>query len=84
MFALPIIQQYISEMQRRKIIMSKDKKTITINNKEYPVDSLSDVTKRLINQVQDLDTKIQKAKFNLMQLEGGREHFFDKLVKELE
>jgi len=84
MFALPIIQQYTSEIQRKKIIMSKDKKTIKINNKEYPVDSLSDVTKRLINQVQDLDTKIQKAKFNLMQLEGGREHFFDKLVKELE
>jgi len=84
MFALPIIQQYINEVNKEKLIMSKDKKTIKINNKEYPVDSLSDATKRLINQVQDLDTKIQKSKFNLMQLEGGREHFFDKLVKELE
>lgn len=69
------------EERKEKIIMSKDNKTITINNKEYEIDKLDANQVKLINQVQDLDNKIQKSKFNLVQLEGGRKYFFDELVK---
>jgi len=68
--------------------MSKKRKTndskITIDGKEYLVDNLLDEQKLLVNHVADLDNKIRTMEFNLSQLRGGREYFFDRLTGSLQ
>jgi len=68
--------------------MSKKRKTndskITIDGKEYLVDNLLDEQKLLVNHVADLDNKIRTMEFNLQQLRGGREYFFDRLAGSLQ
>ena len=61
-----------------------DKKEIEIEGKNYEVEKLSETSIKLINQVQDLDNKIRKSKFNLAQLEGGRKYFYEELLKVIE
>lgn len=62
-----------------------EKKTtvITINDKNYTEDQLTDQQKALINHVADLDRKIGSAQFNLDQLQVGRAAFMDMLTKSL-
>jgi len=63
----------------------EDKKPIiTIDDKEYTEDQLSDAATECINHVQSLDQKIASANFNLTQLQGGREFFMARLKSELE
>ena len=65
--------------------MGKDKKTpIVINNKEYFAEDLTDQQKSMLNHVQDLDRKLKSAKFNVYQLNVGREAFISMLSKSLE
>ncbi len=64
--------------------MVEDKKTITIDDKEYTEDQLSDAAKACINHINSLDQKIASANFNLTQLQVGREAFVAKLKAELE
>ena len=65
--------------------MGKDKKTpITINDKEYVVEDLTDQQKSMLNHIQDLDRKLKSAKFNVDQLNVGREAFISMLSKSLE
>ncbi len=65
--------------------MGKDKKTpIVINNKEYFAEDLTDQQKSMLNHVQDLDRKLKSAKFNVDQLNVGREAFISMLSKSLE
>ena len=65
--------------------MGKDKKTpITINDKEYIVEDLTDQQKSMLNHIQDLDRKLKSAKFNVDQLSVGREAFISMLSKSLE
>ena len=66
--------------------MSKKQKeqTVVINEVKYKE---SDFTKEqvvLVNQVADLDRKIQSSMFNLDQLQGGREFFMKRLEEDLE
>ena len=63
-----------------------EKKTnvITINDKEYDLDSMSDGEKILIAHVQDLDRKIASSQFNLDQLNVGKAAFIQRLVEQLE
>ena len=65
--------------------MSKKEKdqTITINDKEYKVDDLTDEQKILVNHLLDLDRKINQATFNLDQLNFGRGAFMSKLSESL-
>lgn len=65
--------------------MSKKQKeqTVVINEVKYKE---SDFTKEqvvLVNQVADLDRKIQSSMFNLDQLQGGREFFMKRLEEDL-
>lgn len=53
----------------------KQTQTITINDKDYSVEDLTDNQKALIAHIQDLDRKIRSAQFNLDQLNVGREAF---------
>jgi len=58
-------------------------RTITINDKEYTADQLTDKQKVLVNHVADLDRKISSAQFNLDQLQVGRDAFMKMLTNDL-
>jgi hypothetical protein len=62
-----------------------EKKTqiITINGTDFTEDQLTDDQKIMINHIADLDRKISSAKFNLDQLQVGREAFVNMLTKSL-
>lgn len=62
----------------------KQTKTITINDKEYTEDQLTDQQKVMINHVTDLDRKIGSAQFNLDQLQVGKQAFMDMLTASLD
>jgi hypothetical protein len=65
--------------------MAKEKKaTITIDDKEYTEDQLTDEQKVLVNHVASLDQKIGSARFNLDQLSVGRDAFMGMLKQSLE
>jgi hypothetical protein len=57
---------------------------ITINDKDYTEDQLTDQQKVVINHLGDLDRKIRSAQFNLDQLTVGREAFVNMLTASLE
>jgi hypothetical protein len=62
-----------------------EKKTnvITIDEVEYTEDQLTDVQKVMINHVADLDRKLASTKFNLDQLQVGRNAFMASLSASL-
>ena len=62
----------------------KQANVITINDKEYTEDQLTDKQKVMINHIGDLDRKIRSAQFNLDQLQVGREAFMKMLTDTLE
>lgn len=62
----------------------KQTKTITINDKEYTENQLTDQQKVMINHVQDLDRKIYAAQRSLDQMTVGREAFAKMLAGSLE
>ena len=57
---------------------------ITINNKDYEESQLNDQQKVLINHIADLDRKIGSTRFNLDQLQVGRDAFVNMLTSSLE
>ena len=57
---------------------------VTINDKEYIVEDLSDEQKAMINHIADLDRKINSSRFNLDQLIFGKDAFFNSLNTSLE
>ena len=62
----------------------KQTKTITINDKSYTEDQLTESQKVMVNHVADLDRKIGSADFNLDQLKMGRMAFMQSLNASLE
>ena len=66
--------------------MGKNKKEtqkVTIDDKEYEVDKLSDEQRLIINHVSDLDRKISSSQFNIDQLNVGRNAFMSLLTEAL-
>ena len=61
----------------------KQTQTITINDKEYTEDQLTDQQKVVINHIGDLDRKIRSTQFNLDQLTVGRDAFVNILTASL-
>ena len=57
---------------------------VTINDKEYMIEDLSDEQRAMINHIADLDRKINSSKFNLEQLTFGKDAFFNSLNASLE
>jgi hypothetical protein len=53
---------------------------ITIDGIEYTEDQLSDSQKYMVAQVQDIDDKIGKVRFQLDQLHVAKQGFSDLLV----
>jgi len=65
--------------------MAKDeKKTITVNDKEYNLDDFTSEQTAMLNHINDLDRKLGSAQFNLDQLMVGREAFVQRLAASLE
>ena len=62
----------------------KESQVVVINDVEYKVDDLTEPQVMLVNHVWDLDRKLASSKFNLDQLQGGREHFMKLLESEME
>lgn len=57
--------------------------TITINGTDYTEDQLTDEQKAMINHIADLDRKIGSTRFNLDQLQVGRDAFVNMLTTSL-
>ena len=57
----------------------EQKPIITIDDKEYTPDQLSDEAKACINHINSLDQKIRNAEFSLYQMHVGREAFINML-----
>ena len=57
---------------------------ITINDKEYTEDQLTNEQKVIINHIGDLDRKIRNTQFALDQLSVGKEAFVKMLTESLE
>ena len=64
--------------------MAEDKKVITINDKKYTEDQLTDKQKVIVNHLQSLSQKIASTQFNLDQLKVGKEAFVTMLTKEMD
>ena len=63
---------------------AEDKKAvITIDDKDYTEDQLTDEQKMMINHINSLQQKIGSAQFNLDQLQVGKQAFVDMLTKSL-
>ena len=65
-------------------MVEKQTKTITINDKEYTEDQLTDQQKVLINHIGDLERKISSTQFNLDQLTVGLDAFMSLLNQSLQ
>ena len=65
--------------------MGKNEKTpISIDGVEYHFEDMTEKQQVLVNHVADLDRKIGAARFNVDQLQVGRDAFFAMLKTELE
>ena len=62
----------------------KQTKTISINDKSYTEDQLTDQQKAMVNHIADLDRKMGTTQFNLDQLAVGKQAFVDMLTKSLD
>jgi len=61
-----------------------EKKTITVNDKPYNVEDLSEQEIVMVNHVADLDQKLMAARFNVDQLQVCRDTFVGMLTNSLE
>jgi hypothetical protein len=63
-----------------------EKKTnpVTIDGVEYIFEDMTPEQQTLLNHVVDLERKLNSAKFNVDQLQVGRDAFFTMLKKSLE
>jgi len=60
--------------------MSEESPKITINEKEYEIDSLDEQEKYFVHQVNTLRQRIAEARFNLDQMTAAESQFVNQLV----
>ncbi len=60
-----------------------EKKTITVNDVEHNVDDLTEQQIAMVNHISDLDKKLGNLRFNIDQLNVGREAFVNMLTASL-
>ena len=63
--------------------MENKKTPITIDDKEYSFEDMTQEQQMLVNHVADLDRKLNSARFNVDQLQVGRNAFMSMLTKSL-
>ena len=61
-----------------------DKPVLTLNEKNYVIEDLSDQAKYCVAQIQDLEQQIGQSKARLDQLEVAKRGFTDLLTGEVE
>ena len=59
------------------------KPQLTIDGVEYDADTLTEQQKMMLEHVVDLERKVNSARFNLDQLQVGRDTFFNMLKQSL-
>jgi len=65
--------------------MAEDKKAIiTIDDKDYTADDLTDKQRVIVTHIDSLQQKINSAKFNLDQLSVGQDAFVKMLREDLD
>lgn len=64
--------------------MEKKKTPITINDVEYQFEDMTQEQQTLVNHVADLDRKLSSARFNVDQLQVGRNAFMSLLEQSLQ
>jgi hypothetical protein len=65
--------------------MGNEKKTpVSIDGVEYKYEDMTQQQQMLVNHVADLDRKLDSARFNLDQMQVGRDAFFKMLKEALE
>ena len=69
---------------KEKTIEANIKTPITIDDKEYMIEDMTTEQQTMLNHVADLDKKINGTRFNLDQLQIGREAFINLLKTSLE
>jgi len=62
----------------------KEKTAISINDKEFFIEDMTDEQQAMINHINDLDRKIAQSQFNLEQLNFGKNAFVNSLSQSLE
>ena len=60
-----------------------ENKTITVNDVEHNIDDLTEQQIAMVNHIADLDTKLGSLRFNMDQLNVGREAFVNMLTASL-
>ena len=60
-----------------------EKKTITVNDVEHNIDDLTEQQIAMVNHIADLDKKLGSLRFNMDQLNVGREAFVNMLTASL-
>ena len=60
-----------------------EKKTITVNDVEHNIDDLTEQQVAMVNHIADLDKKLGNLRFNMDQLNVGREAFVNMLTASL-
>ena len=63
--------------------MENKKTPITIDDKEYNYEDMTAEQQTFVNHLVDLDRKLNSAKFNLDQLQVGRNSFMSMLTESL-
>jgi|TARA_R100000781_G_scaffold108648_1_gene73295 hypothetical protein len=58
--------------------------TLVLDDKEYNINDLQDDQKLLVAHINDLNRKVDSARFNLQQMEMGRQSFVQSLKNSLE
>jgi hypothetical protein len=65
--------------------MAKDeKKTISVNDKTYNIDDLTEQQTTMVNHIADLERKLSTARFNVDQMAVNHQAFVDMLTRSLE
>ena len=57
-----------------------ENKTITVNDVEHNIEDLSEQQVAMVNHIADLDKKLGSLRFNIDQLQVGREAFVNMLT----
>ena len=58
--------------------------TLVLDDKEYNINDLQDDQKLLVAHINDLNRKVDSARFNLQKMEMGRQSFVQSLKNSLE
>ena len=62
----------------------QEKTPITIDDKEYFYEDLTQEQQTIVNHISDLTRKVQSSEFNLQQLNFGKQAFVNALKQSLE